>query len=72
MRQSTGKLGLTWPPPQADEEQRQLPEVEDFLFVSFKIGIICVLHSYLLREEMCTVYLSYTSVGSIVAKDLGW
>ncbi|XP_051753655.1 uncharacterized protein misp3 isoform X3 [Ctenopharyngodon idella] len=26
VRQSTGKLGLTWPPPQADEEQRQLPE----------------------------------------------
>ncbi|XP_048056324.1 uncharacterized protein misp3 isoform X1 [Megalobrama amblycephala] len=27
VRQSTGKLGLTWPPPQADEEQRQLPEL---------------------------------------------
>lgn len=50
VRQSTGKLGLTWPPPQADEEQRQLSEVEDFLFESFKSGIICVLHSYLLRE----------------------
>ncbi|XP_052414023.1 uncharacterized protein LOC127959074 [Carassius gibelio] len=26
VRQSTGKLDLTWPPPQADEEQRQLSE----------------------------------------------
>ncbi|XP_067315124.1 uncharacterized protein misp3 [Pseudorasbora parva] len=26
VRQSTGKLDLTWPPPQVDEEQRPLPE----------------------------------------------
>lgn len=67
MRQSTGKLDLTWPPPQADEEPRQqVSEVEDFFFESFKSGIICVLHSF----TGINVYI--TGVGNVVAKDLGW
>lgn len=50
VRQSTGKLDLTWPPPQSDEDQRQLSEV-DFLFES-------LLYSFL---EL-NVYVSVTLV----------
>ncbi len=46
VRQSTGKLDLMWPPPQADEEQRQLSEVEDFVFESLLKGTICVLNFF--------------------------
>lgn len=68
VRQSTGKLDLTWPPSQADEEQRQLPEVEDFLFESLLKGTICVLNFFSGTDCVCH---SHTGVGNIVVKVLG-
>ncbi len=69
MRQSTGKLDLMWPPPQADEEQGQLSEVEDFVFESLLKGTICVLNFFSGTNWFCH---SHTSVGNIVVKVLGW
>ncbi|XP_016365984.1 uncharacterized protein misp3 [Sinocyclocheilus rhinocerous] len=47
VRQSTGKLDLTWPPPQADEEQRQLsaktvtiPRQKNLLLERWESGMV--------------------------------